>query len=131
MNPRESYQLIQRDPLVSFFDKRVLSSPEPPSDAPVRQPRLDETEIFPVRGENQRFRQTGEGGVGFENYELGHVRVELFPADGEHVDLVAEEHGVEDASRRVAVAPAVEGAEGLHGDVDVVVVGDGLEGFGR
>ena len=57
--------------------------------------------------------------------------MELFPSDSEHVDLVAEEHGVEDASRSVAVGPAVEGAEGLHGDVDVVVVREGVKRFGR
>ena len=129
LDPREPDELVQRDPLVSLFHERVLASLEPSSDVPVRQPWLHELELPSVRGENQRFRQTGEGGVGLEDHELGDVRVELFPADGEHVDFVAEQDGVEDSSRRLAVFPSVEGAERFHGGVWVVVMRKRLKWF--
>lgn len=57
--------------------------------------------------------------------------MELVPADGEDVKLVAEEDSVKDAAGVFTDTPAVEAAEVVHGDIVVVVMGDVIEGQGR
>lgn len=129
LNAGDSKKLVQGHTLKGLFDEWILSFSKPSSYVPVRQPRLHEGELVLVVFEHERFRQTGEGGVGLEEDELSHVRVELFPADGQEVFLVAEEDGVVDAARGVSDSPAVEAAERGDGGVLGVVVGDGVERF--
>lgn len=131
LNARDPNELIQSDPLVGLLDKRVLSLYEPPPDSPIRQPRLRKLELLPILLKKEGLCQSSESGIGLQQDKLRNIRMQLVPADREDVQLIAEEHRVEDAARGLTDLPAVEAAEVLHGDVLVVVMGDEIERLRR
>lgn len=122
-------ELIQCHSLVRLLDERILPFDEPPPHGPVGQPRLYELEAAAIAREEEGLLQGGEGRVGLEQNELGDEGAELVPPHLEDVELIVEEDGVEDAPWRFPDAPAMELAQVLHGDVLVVVVRYGPEGF--
>ncbi|GER56012.1 hypothetical protein STAS_33716 [Striga asiatica] len=83
-------QIIQSNPLISFLDKRVYSLFESARDLSIGQTGLDEIKLGPGCGEYRGLREARESRIGLEENKFGYIRVKLFPAYFEDIELVAE-----------------------------------------
>lgn len=121
---------IQHYSLISFLDKWVLPLLKSPRNITVSQSGLHKFELIFVGSKNQRFWESSEGRIRFEENKLCYIRVQLLPPDSEEVQLIAEQHSIVDTSGELPDPPTVELAEVLHGHVLMVVMRDFMERFG-